>query len=67
MLRRACDIGMGRGMDLDGYASAVELPEQQHGICYTMQPGVVPVALRNRDSARDWDGHTDDMLAQGPF
>jgi hypothetical protein len=66
VLRRACDIGMGRGMDLDGFGRAAEVGEQQYGICYTMQPDVMPVALRNRASARDWDGHLDDLLSQGP-
>ena len=39
VLRRACDIGMGRGMDLDGdRRSPTSSPEIMAGICYTMQP-----------------------------
>ena len=57
VLRRACDIGMGRGMDLDAVPVADQLPAMMAGICHTMQPAVVHVALRNvgtiRDFARD--------------
>jgi hypothetical protein len=66
VLRRACDIGAGRGMDLDAVERALELADHQAGICYTMQPAVMPVALRNKGSAREWDGHPDGLLAQGP-
>jgi hypothetical protein len=53
-LRRACDIGMGRGMDLDGVPVAKELPPTMAGICYTMQPGTVEIALRHVGSIRDF-------------
>jgi hypothetical protein len=66
VLRRACDIGAGRGMDLDAVDRAEELADHQAGICYTMQPGPIRVALRNKGSARDWDDHLDDLLGQGP-
>jgi len=66
VLRRACDIGMGRGMDLDGFDRAEELRDEQGGICYTMQPAQMPVSLRMKGSARDWDDHPDDLLAHGP-
>ena len=66
MLRRACDIGMGRGMDLDGFDRADELRDQQAGICYTMQPAQMAVSVRMKGSARDWDDHPDDLLSQGP-
>jgi Protein of unknown function (DUF2889) len=56
-LRRACDIGMGRNMDLDAVPVANELPGGMLGICYTMQPGTVAVALRNRGSIRDFAAH----------
>src|SRR5262245_6623458 len=46
-LRRACDIGMGRNMDLDAVPVAKELPPMMGGICHTMQPGIIEVALRN--------------------
>ena len=53
-LRRACDIGMGRGMDLDAIPVASELPRTMAGVCHTMQPGVVEVALRHVGSIRDF-------------
>ena len=53
-LRRACDIGMGRGIDLDAIAVASDLPPTMAGVCYTMQPGVVEVALRHVGSIRDF-------------
>jgi hypothetical protein len=53
-LRRACDIGLGRGMDLDAIPVADQLPESMAGICHTMQPGVVNVAFRHVGSIRDF-------------
>ena len=53
-LRRACDIGMGRGMDLDAIPVATELPTSQAGICHSMQPGIVEVAFRHVGSIRDF-------------
>ena len=47
VLRRACDIGMGRGMDLDAVPVADQLPNSMTGVCHTMQPGAVHVAFRN--------------------
>ena len=66
MLRRACDIGMGRGMDLDAIPRAVDILDTQGRICHTMQPGVVEVAQRNRGTTRDYDGRVDELLADGP-
>ncbi len=56
-LRRACDIGMGRGMDLDAIPVAKDLPPMMAGVCHTMQPGVIEVALRNVGSIRDFAAH----------
>jgi hypothetical protein len=53
-LRRACDIGMGRGMDLDSIPVASELPQMMAGVCHTMQPGIVEVARRHVGSIRDF-------------
>ncbi len=61
-LRRACDIGMGRGMDLDGVPVATQLPAMMAGICHTMQPGVVEVALRHVGSIRDFAQSPDRLL-----
>ena len=53
-LRRACDIGMGRGMDLDSIPVASQLPQLMSGVCHSMQPGIVEVALRHVGSIRDF-------------
>jgi hypothetical protein len=62
VLRRACEIGMGRGMDLEAYDSAAELGPLMGAVCYTMQPSVMPVAFRNRGSIRDFARHPDALL-----
>lgn len=62
VLRRACDIGMGRGMDLDGIPVADQLPPTMGGICHTMQPGVVEVAFRHVGSIRDFARDPDLLL-----
>jgi hypothetical protein len=66
VLRRACDIGMGRGMDLDAIPKAVDILDTQGRICHTMQPGVVEVAERNVGTIRDYDGRVNELLADGP-
>jgi hypothetical protein len=66
VLRRACDIGMGRGMDLDQYDRAAELQPIMLGICFTMQPENIRVAWREKDSSRDFDERTDALLDDGP-
>jgi hypothetical protein len=60
--RRACDIGMGRGMDLDAVPVADQLPVVMSGICHTMQPEVVHVALRNVGTIRDFSRDPDQLL-----
>src|SRR4051812_33484876 len=62
-LRRACDIGMGRNMDLDSVPVADQLPGTMAGICHTMQPSIVHVALRHVGSIRDF-AHDPDRLLQ---
>ena len=62
VLRRACDIGMGRGMDLEAIAVAEELSGIMSGVCYSMQPAVMPVAFRHRGSIRDFGQHRDALL-----
>jgi hypothetical protein len=66
VLRRACDIGMGRNMDLDGVPVADQLPQNMAGICHTMQPSVVHVALRHVGSIRDFAAHPERLLSAGP-
>ena len=62
VLRRACEIGMGRGMDLEAVDSAAELGPMMGAVCYTMQPSVMPVAFRNRGSIRDFARHPEALL-----
>lgn len=53
-LRRACDIGMGRGMPLDAVPVAGDLPPTMVGVCHSMQPEVAPSGTRNVGSIRDF-------------
>lgn len=62
VLRRACEIGMGRGMDLDAYDRADELGPMMAGVCHTMQPGIMEVARRNKGSIRDFSDDPDSLL-----
>jgi hypothetical protein len=64
VLRRACDIGLGRGMDLDAVARADELADRMAGVCFTMQPPQIHVALRHKGTIRDFDADRDAMLAE---
>jgi hypothetical protein len=66
VLRRACEIGTGRGIDLDALDRAEQLPAHMIGVCYTLQPTVVPIALRNKGTIRDFDDAPDRLLAHGP-
>ncbi len=63
-LRRACDIGMGRGMDLDASPGRdASSRARWAAVCYSMQPGVVEVALRHVGSIRDFAAHPERLLA----
>jgi Protein of unknown function (DUF2889) len=54
VLRRACDIGMGRGMDLDAVPEAGQLLQVMSGVCYTMQPETAIGSLRNVGTIEDF-------------
>jgi len=62
VLRRACDIGMGHGMDLDRYPRAADLEYPLIGVCYTMQPEQMEIAFRNRGTIRDFSDHPEALL-----
>jgi hypothetical protein len=65
VLKRACSIGMSRGMDLDSYATLADMPGLRP-VCWSMQPERAPVAFRNRGLIRDYDDRPESMLADGP-
>ena len=62
VLRRSCDIGLGRGMDLDAVDRADEMRDQMAGVCFTMQPAQIAVSLRNKGTIRDFDADPDALL-----
>ena len=66
VLRRVCDIGMGRGMDLEAIDTALELADIMTGVCYSMQPDIMPVAFRARGTIRDFGRHPDALLRDRP-
>jgi len=57
VLRRACDIGMGRGMPLDAIPVAADLLTTMGGVCHSMQPHIAPNGIRNVGSIRDFAAH----------
>jgi hypothetical protein len=65
VLKRACSIGMSRGIDLDSYPTLADMPGLSP-VCWSMQPERAPVAVRNRGLIRDYDADPDAMLAEGP-
>jgi hypothetical protein len=65
VLKRACSIGMSRGMDLDRYPTLADMPGVSP-VCWSMQPERAPVAFRNRGLIRDYDTRPEAMLADGP-
>jgi len=65
VLKRACSIGMSRGIDLDSYPTLADMPGLSP-VCWSMQPERAPVAFRNRGLIRDYDEHPEAMLAGGP-
>ena len=62
VLRRACSIGMSRGLDLDRYETLAEMPGLRP-LCWSMQPERAPVAFRQRGLIRDYDDRPEAFLA----
>lgn len=63
VLRRACDIGMGRNMPLDAMPVASDLLATMVGVCHSMQPEVAPDGFRNRGSICDFAAHPELLTA----
>lgn len=63
VLRRACTIGMGRGMDQDRWSSAADVSAGPVGVCYSQQPERRSVALRVRGNILDFDANPDALLS----
>jgi hypothetical protein len=63
VLRRAAEIGMGRGMDLDEFENAGPLLDMMSGSCHTMTAGVAEHAQRQKVSMRDYHDDPDGLLA----
>ena len=49
-------------MNLEGYRTAEELAGIMTGVCYTMQPEVMPGARRELGTIRDFADHPDALL-----
>ena len=62
ILRRACDISLGRVMDLDVFETAEMLGEQVRGTCHSFQPDVMPLAVRVKGQTRDFTRDPDGLL-----
>jgi hypothetical protein len=60
VLRRACQIALGRQRVLDHYTSAAELPPR--ALCYSQSATVAGRALRVRGSSRDFTDRPDALL-----
>jgi hypothetical protein len=54
VLRRACDISRGRGMDLDNIPVAIAFAENKLGVCYAKQPGMTEHVHRHVGATRDF-------------
>jgi hypothetical protein len=62
ILRRACDISIGRMMDLDLFETAEMLGEPVRGTCYSFQPGTIENAVRVKGQTRDFTSDPDALL-----
>jgi len=62
VLRRACEISMGRHTPWDDLPAAIDVGEFMLGVCHTFQPGRAEVALRVKDSVRDFSDDPSKLL-----
>jgi len=63
VLRRACDISLGRFMDLDVFETAEMLGDQVRGTCHSFQPETMVKAVRVKGQTRDFTDTADALLA----
>lgn len=63
VLRRACDISLGRFMDLDVFETAEMLGDQVRGTCHSFQPEMMAQAVRVKGQTRDFTKDADALLA----
>jgi len=61
-LRRACDISLGRVMDLDVFETADQLGETVRGTCHSFQPATIESAVRMKGQTRDFTADADALL-----
>lgn len=62
VLRRACDISLGRIMDLDLFGTADLLGDQVRGSCHSFQPETIGHAVRVKGQTRDFTDDADALL-----
>ena len=65
ILRRACDISLGRFMDLDVFETAEMLGDQVRGTCHSFQPEMMVHAVRVKGQTRDFTDDAGALLRQG--
>jgi len=65
VLRRACDISLGRFMDLDVFETAEMLGDQVRGTCHSFQPEMMVQAVRVKGQTRDFTDEADALLDPG--
>lgn len=62
VLRRACEISMGRHTPWDELPAAIDIGEFMLGVCHTFQPGRAEIALRVKGSVRDFSADPSQLL-----
>ena len=65
ILRRACDISLGRFMDLDVFETAEMLGDQVRGTCHSFQPEMMAQAVRVKGQTRDVTDDAELLLGDG--
>jgi DUF2889 family protein len=63
VLRRALDIGMGRGMDLDPYPNAAAIAEMVGPVCFTFHPDQASHGTRMKGTTWDFASNPELLLS----